>query len=202
LEIRPGPQRQSLDLQVTVNGSPVSRSELGRPMARDRGRYEIRFSAPGYQSFVSRIELKNGATGSAVINVPRLIPVRADDSLAASESSSAPRDIDDGRTQRVVAWVVGGTGVALLATAGVFAGLAASKNSDSKADCDPSSLNRCGPDGVRLRNDAKSAASLATLTAVLGGVAVTGGLVLYVTAGDASAGVPEAAFISWRAPWL
>jgi hypothetical protein len=202
LEIRQGQQRQSLDLQVTVNGSPVNRSELGRPVARDAGRYEIRFSAPGYQPFVSRIELKNGGTGSAVINVPRLIPVRGAAPSAEREQPSAPGDADAGRTQRVVAWLVGGTGVALLATAGVFAGLAASKNSDSKADCDPSSLNRCGPEGVRLRNDAKSAAGLATLTAVLGGVALTGGFVLYVTASDASAGVPETALIAWRTPWL
>ncbi|HWO11208.1 MAG TPA: hypothetical protein VNN80_17055, partial [Polyangiaceae bacterium] len=141
-----------------------------RPQVRDAGTYDIRFSAPGYEPFVSHIELKNSS--SAVVTVPRLVPVAA---------ASAP-EAEPGSGQRTAAWIVGGAGAALLVTAGVFAGLAASKNGDSKEDCDPIDENRCGPEGVTAREDAKRFANIATVASVLGGLGLAGGVVLYVTA--------------------
>lgn len=164
------------ELQVTVGGTPLPASDLGKPLPRDAGRYDIRFSAPGYEPFVSHIELKNAAR--VVVNVPRLVPIE-NGSRRSPDGEGVP-----GSSQRTVAWIVGGTGVALLATAGVFAGLAASKNRDSKAACDPADASRCGPAGVGLRNDAKSLANVATVASILGGVSVASGLVVYVTAPD------------------
>jgi hypothetical protein len=102
----------------------------------------------------------------------------------------------------VLGWVVGGTGLALLAVGGVFAGMAASANQDSKASCDPQDPNRCGPDGVRLRNDAKDYAGFATVGGLLGGLGLASGLVLYVTAPDGERGLPEGALIGLRGSLL
>ena len=85
--------------------------------------------------------------------------------------------------------------MALLATAGVFAGLASGKNRDSKADCEDQSPNRCGPTGVGLRNDAKSLANVATVATIIGGVGVASGLVIYVTAPDTEDAPGESAMI-------
>jgi tetratricopeptide (TPR) repeat protein len=188
LEVRNGSAPEVSDLQITVGGTPLSSSDLGKPLPRDAGRYDIRFSAPGYEPFVSHIDLKNAA--SVVVNVPRLVPLENGSSRAQGEGD-AP-----GSSQRTVAWVVGGTGLALLATAGVFAGLAASKNRDSKADCDPEDPSRCGPTGVGLRNDAKSLANVATVASILGGVGVASGLVIYVTAPDTEDAPGQAALLS------
>jgi len=177
LEVRDGSSQDVRDLQITVGGTPLGRTELGKPIPRDAGRYDIRFSAPGYEPFVSHIDLKNAA--SVVVNVPHLVPLEGTSHRAGGRDTEEP-----GATQRTVAWIVGGTGVALLATAGVFAGLAASKNRDSKDDCDAVDANRCGPTGVELRNDAKSLANVATVASILGGVGLASGLVIYVTAPD------------------
>jgi tetratricopeptide (TPR) repeat protein len=173
LEIRNGPAPQGLELVITVAGTPLAPADVGRTLVRDAGTYDIRFSAPGYEPFVSHIELKNSA--SAVVTIPRLVP------LAASGPEPAPVD-DDGSAQRTLAWIVGGTGAALLATAGVFAGLALGKNNDSKSSCDPNDETRCSPDGVSQRDDAKTFANIATVATVIGGLGVAGGVALYVTA--------------------
>lgn len=201
LTVQTGPAPQGLELIITVNGSPLAPSELDRARPYDAGEYEIRFSAPGYEPFVSRIELKNGR-GGVVLNVPRLLP--ASGSGAAPGPASVPRSgaNEPGGTQRVLGWVVGSTGLALLAVGGVFAGMAASANQDSKASCDPRSPNRCDPNGVRLRNDAKDYAGVATLGGLLGGLGLAGGLVLYVTAPETERGLPEGALIGVRGSLL
>ena len=200
LQIRRGPAPQAVDLQITVNGSPIESAELGRPIARDSGIYEIRFSAPGYEAFVSHLQLKNGEGGSAVISVPRLVPLVAGGSEGFHER---PRAADErGSSQRTAAWVLGGAGVALAATAGIFAGLAASKDRDSKENCDADDSNRCGPGGVRLRNDAQSLATAATVSSVVGGLGLVGGLVLYLSAPANAGPFGDAALLSVGGPLL
>lgn len=192
LEIRNGPASQALELQITVGGVPLSRADLGRRVPRDAGRYEIRFSAPGYEPFVTHIDLKNA--DAVAINVPRLVPLAT--SLAARGAPLAdPAEPTSGSTQRTVAWVAGGAGAALLATAGVFAGLAASKNRDSKENCDQTSPNRCGPQGVGLRDDARSLANVATIATALGGVGLASGLVLFFSAPEGESPPGEALLV-------
>jgi tetratricopeptide (TPR) repeat protein len=195
LEIRTGSAAQPPDLQITINGTPINRSDLDRPLLRDQGRHEIRFSAPGHEPFVARLELKNGTGQRAVVTIPRLVRVgstRGGDPVEPRSSSGAAHP---GDSQRMIAWVAGGTGLALAATSAVLAVLAGGKNLDSKQDCDPARPNRCGPEGVRLRKDAKSLARLGTLTGVAGGVGIASGLVLYVGAPASDAGVSEAALL-------
>jgi len=190
LEIRNGPAPQGLELQITVAGAPLPRADIGRRVARDAGRYEIRFSAPGYEPFVTHIELKNADAVS--VSVPRLVPI-ATRPVGGDAPASVERDEPaSDSSQRTLAWIVGGTGAALLATAGVFAGLAASKNTDSKDNCQPDSPNRCGPTGVGLRDDARSFANVATVASVLGGIGLAGGLVLYISAPDDEPGAESA----------
>jgi hypothetical protein len=192
LEIRSGPAPQAIELQITVGGVPLTRADLGRRLPRDAGRYEIRFSAPGYEPFVTQIELKNA--DAVVLNVPRLVPL-ATRAVGAGATVTQHDEPAGGSSQRTVAWIVGGAGAALLATAGVFAGLAASKNRDSKEGCDPESPNRCGTAGFGLRDDARSFANVATVASVLGGVGLAGGLVLYVSAPDGEAAPGEALLV-------
>jgi tetratricopeptide (TPR) repeat protein len=192
LEIRNGPAPQALDLQISVGGAPLPAADIGRAVPRDAGRYEIRFSAPGYESFVSRIDLKNA--DAVLVTVPRLVPI-PNPGRGVAPGPAESEALDTGRT---LAWVVGGTGAALAITATVFAVLAAGKNSDSKSKCDPDAANRCGPDGVALRNDAKDLANLATVFSVLGGVGLAGGVVLYVSAPATEGPIGQAALIGLR----
>jgi serine/threonine-protein kinase len=199
LELRVGSEELPEGLQITLNGSPVERRDLNHAIARDAGSYELLFSAPGYQTFTSRIELRNGESRTAIVEVPPLV------ALAKTAAGHEPREPSSGRgsTQRVVAWVVGATGLVLGVGAGVFSVLAAGRNADSKANCDRDRPNRCGPGGVSARQDAKDLASAATLAGIAGGIGVAGGVVLYVSAPSASeSGVPNAALVSLSVPLL
>jgi hypothetical protein len=129
--------------------------------------------------------------------VPRLVPVGTRP-VSVPETFSERDEAAAGSSQRTVAWIVGGAGAVLLATAGVFAGLAASKNRDSKEDCDPENANRCGTAGVQLREDARSFANLATIAGVLGGVGLAGGVVLYLSAPEGEAAPGEALIVGVR----
>jgi tetratricopeptide (TPR) repeat protein len=193
LEIKRGPAPQAAELQITVGGAPLPESEIGQRVPRDAGRYEIRFSAPGYEPFVSNIELKNA--DGVVVTVPRLVPVPV---VGAVAETHPDRGSAADSSQRTVAWVVGGTGAALAATAVIFAVLANGKDADSKANCDSESPNRCGPTGVTQRNDAKQLANVATVFSVLGGVGLAGGLVLYVSAPSTEAPIGQAAQVGLR----
>jgi len=199
LEIRVGAE-QPADLQITLNGAPVDRGELNRALPRDSGSYELRFSAPGYEAYTTRIELRNGQGRPAVVSAPRLVSVVVAGAPSEPERA-APAEA--GGTQRIVAWVLGGTGIALGIGAGVLAVLAAGKNDDSKADCDPIDPNRCNPRGVSAREDAQSLATAATVTGLLGGLSLAGGVVLYVSAPSTSeTGVPNAALVRFSVPLL
>ena len=79
-----------------------------------------------------------------MVKVPRLVPFSETGAWREPHETASGR----GSTQRLVAWVVGATGLALGIGAGVFSVLAAGRNSDSKANCDPDQPNRCGPSGV------------------------------------------------------
>lgn len=199
LELRVGSEPLPDGLQITLNGSPLERAELNHPLPRDAGSYQLHFSAPGYQTFTTQIELRNGESRPALVKVPRLV------AFSGADMSHEPREAASGRgsTQRVVAWVVGATGLALGIGAGVFSVLAAGRNSDSKASCDPDQPNRCGPGGVNARQDAKDLASAATLAGLAGAVGVAGGVVLYLSAPSQSeSGVPNAALLTISVPLL
>lgn len=108
-----------------------------------------------------------------------------------------------GSTQRTAAWVVGATGLAAGIGAGVLSILAASKNSDSKDNCDSERANSCNPAGVSAREDAKNLANLATIAGIVGAVGIAGGVVLYISAPSSSErGVPNAAQLTLSMPLL
>jgi hypothetical protein len=200
LELRVGADVLPDGLQITLNGSPIERSELNQPLPRDAGSYEVRFSAPGYQTFTSKIELRNGETRSTIVNVPRLVSF-AETAAVGHDSQSG--QASPGGTQRTLAWVVGATGLAAGIGAGVLGILAAGKNSDSKNNCDPDRPNSCNPAGVSAREDAKNLANLATIAGIVGAVGVAGGVVLYISAPSSSErGVPNAAQLTLSVPLL
>lgn len=178
LEVRGGPGLA--DLQITVNGEPLALTHLNRAVPRDAGTYEVRFSAPGYQAFVSKVQLRNGRERSVVIRVPRLAPT-VPAVIAAREPRERSRS-EAGDGQRVLAWIVTGAGVALAGAGGVLTALASAKNDASKQRCDALDPNRCSAEGVRLRSRAQDLALAATMAGVAGGIGIASGVVLFVTA--------------------
>jgi serine/threonine-protein kinase len=89
--------------------------------------------------------------------------------------------------QKTAALAVGGAGVIGLALGTIFGVKAIGKKSDADAACQPNAPNQCDAIGVALRHEEKSAGTISTISLVAGGVALAGGVVLFLTAPSSSA---------------
>ena len=101
--------------------------------------------------------------------------------------------------QRIAGVAVGSAGVVGLVVGGVFGGIAISKNNQSKQQCSPADPTFCNDAGVSLREETKTASTVSTAAMVVGGVALAGGVVLFVTA--PSGKKPESARVELL-PWV
>jgi hypothetical protein len=91
--------------------------------------------------------------------------------------------IDPGRNRRLYGFVLGGAGIATLAT-GIGFGLAARSSWQSAFDdglCDETTL-LCTPAGQERTSSARRSALVANIITGAGGAMVIGGAVLYLTA--------------------
>jgi hypothetical protein len=118
---------------------------------------------------------------------------RRDASPATAPLAASPAPASTG-TRKIAAYVVGGVGVASLVAGGIFGIRAISKRHDSDAECPG---NQCSEQGVRLNNEAKTAAWVSdfTIGAGLVGVAVATYLLLRSPKPDAAAPGPLASRI-------
>ncbi len=102
---------------------------------------------------------------------------QADDAASAHADAQA----NPGSTQRILAIVGAGVGVALLTGSAVYVGKAKSTNDESyqHGNC---TGNACSPDGLPVRQLASSQARTATILFGVGTAALVGGAVLWFTA--------------------
>jgi len=191
-------------LQVMSDGAFVSEPLWGVSVPIDAGTHVIEARAPGYVTWKSTFEASG--KGVQIVTVPALErnpavdtpPTQPQPRPVATTTTPAPvpapvapaPDVPVvGSGQKTAGIVVGVIGVVALGTGGVFGGLAMSKDSTARsAGCD---ANTC-PDSNSLNasNDAQAFARVSTWSFILGGVALVGGVVLFLTA-------PKPAKVGW-----
>jgi len=206
-------------MQVTRDGEVVSRPEWGVAIPIDPGSHQVAVSAPGYESWETSIAVaQDGA--QATVDVPALkplpsqaappapapapAPVPAPAAAPAPSGASAPAadDGSTGRGQRIAGLVVGGLGVVGLGLGAVYAVVAKNKYDQSLGDCEVTNHDLCNSSGVSLRNDARSAGDVATLSLGLGAAALVAGGVLWFTAPGGTGSHPTGAASIVVAPTL
>lgn len=173
-------------------GDPLPESVWQTPLPVDPGQHAIEATAPGKQPWHTKLVIPPSAATTTILvedltdETPRTSP-----NVVAGQPSPArplpaietPRE-SRGQGQRTLGLVVGGAGIVGVVVGSVFGAMAISKNSDSKALCDPANPNVCdaGKGGKELRDSALHAAMGSTVAFALGLAAVAGGVVLYATA--------------------
>jgi hypothetical protein len=168
-------------LTITRDGEAVEAAELGVAIPVDPGEHVIAASAPGKQTFSQTVEVGKEAD-SKVVEIPALAAGEA--AGAGTEPGEAAKSGgSSGSTQRTIGLVLGGVGIVGVAVGAVFGLQAGSKWDDAKAKCDDYPYG-CGDDGVKLADDANSAATISTIGFIAGGVLVAGGAALWLTAGS------------------
>jgi hypothetical protein len=193
-------------LSVALDGLPIGSASWGLPLPVDPGEHVVSASAPGRKPWSTKITISVD-TKTTPVSVPELevVPASAPPvaptaspttepaqpaSVAAPAASVAPVnpavETSAPRTQRTIAWIVGGAGVVGVVIGTGFTFTAKSKYDDSLHKCDPGNHNSCDPSGVAERNTARSDGNVATVAMGLGLAAVAGGVVIWLTSPSAS----------------
>lgn len=180
-------------LAVTLDGVDVT-GLVGSDNPVDLGDHAIHATAPRRKDTDATAAIKDeGKT----VTVTVTLPVIADAPVAATPKPRepvavepverpAPARSEPPRSHRkLYGAIVGGAGVALVATGLVFGKRASDKWSEAKQLCGDDRMCDSEADltaGNQLVKDARSQATLATAFAIGGGVAIAAGVVLIVTA--------------------
>lgn len=167
--------------QISRDGAVIDRAVLGTAVPVDPGDHLVEVSAPGKKKWSKPVDVRPGA--QIVVELPELEAETqtAGAAGAAPSSDYAGSSSSKGGTQKVVALVAGGVGVVGLVVGTVFGLQATSKWSDAKGRC-ANPPSGCDDEGVRLGDDARSAATLSTVGFAVGAVGVAAGTILWLTA--------------------
>ena len=163
--------RAESGLEVRRDGVLAGAAQWGIASPVDRGTHVVVATAPGKSKWVKTVEVTDGA--ALMVTVDALfqrIPAAEEEDAAASLWGQ----------QRLASLAVGGAGLVALGAGSYFGVLASAKQKQSNEGlCDG---NQCDQAGIDLRTDAIHAANATTALLVVGGAAVTVGVVLFVTA--------------------
>jgi hypothetical protein len=177
-------------LVVKRDGAVVGAATFGTAVPLDPGEHTIEATAQGKKTWSTKVRVGTEHDLQSV-EVPFLEvePVAATDAVATSPAGSASPERDTppakkGFPLRPLGIGVGAAGVVGLGV-GVFFGLRAkdlNAESNEAGRCD--AANQCDPTGGKKRDDAKSAAGVATVAMVAGGVLTAAGVTLFVLGGS------------------
>jgi len=211
ITVEVAPEARVDGLHIELSGSKVLPATYGTALPFDGGQYTLVAEAPGYEKWTKSVELQP-EQDRITVTVPALkaAPQAAAEpapAAAAGEEDAAPEQpseeaapADDGSTQRIVGFVVGGVGIA---AAGVGLAVGATVFGDvnrlsTETDlCDANKV--CTPEGDELRSQAETKALIANIAVPTGLAALAVGIYLVVTAGPDEEAPPVAARVQ---PWL
>jgi hypothetical protein len=152
-------------VRITRNDKVVDKDFWGREIAVDPGLHVIQASAAGGASWKQEVQVKVRQTISVKIG------------LSIENDSRAKDSATPVGPYRKLGFAGLGVGAAGIVAGSIFGGLAISKNSASDdGHCNVN--NRCDLVGTALRRDAQTFGNTSTAFFIVGGVLLTGGIVL------------------------
>lgn len=181
LTIAPPAQGFPPGTEVHRDGILLGRSLWGAPVPVDPGDHAVVISAPGKVDYSTTVHVPRQASLAIVTRIPELKDRPAPPPVAPPPVVPPPPSRHPRATAGLVLLGLGGAGVAVGSILGVRAlGL----KEDGAARCHDI---HCGYEGKALLDSATSAGTASTIAFIAAGAALTGGLVLYVTAPEPQA---------------
>lgn len=171
------PETSALEgLSIKVDDDLIAKDDWNRPITVMLGEHRIVAQAAGRKAWSTKVTAL--ASAKLQVEVPALEPIGGSPSAPVAEKRSS------GGSQKTIGLVAGGLGVAGLIVGSVTGLIASGQASDAKAACGnggsfPSS---CNPASKQMFDDAKTPATISTISFIAGGVLAAGGAVLYFTA--------------------
>ena len=182
-------------VEVKRDGAPVPQGLWGVAAPVDPGVRSIDVTAPGKKPLHMDAKAEGaGATAKVVVSALEDDPNATAAPVAVAGTESTPNGSQQGptdqgakpgQTQRIIGFIVGGAGVALVAVGGVFSLKGMSENDDAKKICADDS-EPCTDDDIKenehLRDQAKASFLNSYVFYGVGGVGLITGAVLVLTA--------------------
>ncbi len=175
---------------IKLDGKPLALEAVGAEQRVDPGPHLIEYLAGGERR-TKTVPIERGGSSEVTLEVPRGTTRRTPKPSAQDELSPGA-----GHGRRIAGIVTASAGVVGLGVAGYLTLDARSSYRDAlDAHC-MAAANMCNDVGVRLTGDARSRANTATVIAIVGGAAVLGGVVLYLTAPKGRASKDHAIYVT------
>jgi hypothetical protein len=190
---------------LRLDGDAIGSAVWGTPLPVDPGSHRVEVSAPGRKIWSKSLEIAPGPT-TLTVRVPALDELPPEPGATKSEPPAArPRERapeadpeSGGSAQRTLGFVALGVGAVGLGVGSYFGLQTFSKQAQSEDHCTGSV---CNQQGVDLRDQAKSSATISTIGFAAGAASIGVGIVLLVTAGGNDATARKAQSI-WLAPGI
>jgi hypothetical protein len=181
-------------LEIKRDGETLHDAQWGLPVPADPGSHVIMATAPGKLPFQTTVVVHDEGKVQevqlpALADAPPAPPVAVGPKPApvAEPTSVAPAEGPHGLgTQRILAIAAGGVGLAGVVVGSIFGLETLSKHSGSQQQCQG---NVCSPTGLQDVSDGKNAGNVSTIAFAVGGAAIAGGVVLWLTAPSGSSKV-------------
>lgn len=165
-EVRDAEGNDTTAVSVALDGKPwlTAVDVTARPI--DPGTHTLRFTIPGMAPIEQIVVVREGeknkkvavAFGTAPPPVAPIVP----------PTPVMPREEDD---TPVAPWVIGGVGLAALATGGILAAVVASEKSTFDEHCDDAKRT-CDAEGIAAGETGRALGPISTVSLVLGAVGV------------------------------
>jgi hypothetical protein len=169
-------------LEVQLDGNVVGRPTLGVALPVDPGTHRVAASASGKRPWETSVTVPTGPA-EIVVALPVLTDAPTEPVAPAAPGAASNPTADRphaSNTQRILAYGLGGLGLLGIGVGSVFGLKAISQNDESnQRGCVG---NECTASAGALREDAQSAGTLSTVAFAVGGAALAGGVVLFLTA--------------------
>ena len=174
--------------RVRIDGREVPMAALGVAQKLDPGAHTVTATTNGVEA-TAKVTLKESESTSVTLDVPQATAATMSSSGDGAAPAKATRSTWS--SQKTMAVVVAGTGLVALGVGTALGFSAKSKWNDSAPFCQG---NFCSDEGLSIRDDARSKATVATIVFGVGAAAIVGGVVLWFTApkrggGDVNVGV-------------
>jgi hypothetical protein len=179
------------DAVVRQGDATIPASALGSPMLIDPGPVTLVVVAPGRADRPYTLTLHDGDQVEQMLEAGDVAPTSGP-ALAAGAPAAPPPDVTpapvppSGHGQRTLGFVLGGVGVAGLATGAVTGLLALDRASTVKAHCPGLA---CDPLGLSAASQGQWLASTSTIAFIAGGVLVAAGAYFVFFGGSRSSGI-------------
>jgi hypothetical protein len=174
--------RRAEGFTLLRDASVVGEAQWGELLPVDPGPHVLAAKARGRRPWTARVDVAPNAR-EVVVEVPEL--ERELDTEPAAGLPPRPARLDEaarGDGQRTAGLVLSGAGAVGIIVGSAFGLVSLSKNSEADKECAPPDFRLCSAKGVEAGSSAESAGNVSTVAFVAGGLFLTGGLVLYLTA--------------------